>query len=84
MITKRTAETWLESDLMQIRESVGQVRFPAQPDDVLAALVRRRVPSRLLWRVSGLPRTRRYHRLDDLCTDVARGPGPGAPPPPGR
>ena len=79
-----TAGTGLESDLTQIRESLGQVRFPAQPDDVLAALVRRRVPSRLLWRVGGLPRTRRYHCLDDLCDDVARGPGPGAPPPPGR
>jgi hypothetical protein len=79
-----TAGTGLESELTQLRESLGQVRFPAQPDDVLAALVRRRVPSRLLWRVGGLPRTRRYHCLDDLCDDVARGPGPGAPPPPGR
>ena len=79
-----TVGTGLEADVTQIRESLGQVRFPAQPDDVLAALVRRRVPSRLLWRVGGLPRTRRYHSLDDLCTDVARGPGPGAPPPPGR
>jgi hypothetical protein len=79
-----TAGTDLESDLTQIRESLGQVRFPAQPDDVLAALVRRRVPSRLLWRVGGLPRTRRYRCLDDLCSDVARGPGRGAPPPPGR
>jgi len=80
----RTAGTGLESDLTQIRESLGQVRFPAQPDDVLAALVRRRAPSRLLWRVGRLPRTQRYHSLDDLCTHVARGSGPGAPPPPGR
>jgi|GEM_PF-4152025 len=80
----RAVGTGLESDLKQIRESLGQVRFPAQPDDVLAALVRRRAPSRLLWRVGGLPRTRRYHCLDALCTDVARRPGPGAPPPPGR
>ena len=79
-----SAGTGLESDLTQLRESLGQVRFPAQPDDVLAALVRRRAPSRLLWHVGALPRTRRYHCLDDLCTDVARGLGPGAPPPPGR
>jgi hypothetical protein len=79
-----SAGTGLESDLTQLRESLGQVRFPAQPDDVLAALLRRRVPSRLLWHVGALPRTRRYHSLDDLCNDVALGAGPGAPPPPGR
>ena len=84
MSTHRTFSTGLEGELTQIRESLGHVRFPAQLDDVRAALVRRRVPSRLLWRVSGLPSTRRYHSLDDLCTDVARGTGPGAPPPAGR
>ena len=80
----RTVATDLEADLTQIRAALGRMRFPAQPDDVLAALVRRRVPSRLLWRVGGLPQTQRYHSLDDLCDDVARGVGPGAPPPPGR
>ena len=79
-----TAGTGLESDLTQLRESLAQVPFPAQPDDVLAALVRRRAPSRLLWHVGAQPRTRRYHSLDDLCRHVARGSGPGAPPPPGR
>jgi hypothetical protein len=79
-----SAGTGLESDLTQLRESLGQVCFPAQPDDVLAALVRRRAPSRLLWHVGALPRTRRYHSLDDLCDHVALGSGPGAPPPPGR
>jgi hypothetical protein len=77
-----TAGTGLESDLTQLRESLGQVRFPAQPDDVLAALVRRRAPSRLLWHVGALPRTRRYHSLDDLFSHIALGSGPGAPPPP--
>lgn len=84
MTMDQTAGTGLESDVMQIRESLGQMRFPAHPDDVLAALVQRRAPSRLLWRVGGLPRARRYLCLDDLCIDVARGSGPGAPPPPGR
>ena len=79
-----TVGTGLEADLMQIRESLGQLRFPAQPDDVLATLVQRRAPSRLLWHVGGLPRTRRYHSLDELCEHVALGSGPGAPPPPGR
>ena len=78
------AGTCLETDLTQLRESLGQVRFPAQPDDVLAALLRRRAPSRLLWHVGALPRTRHYHSLDDLCDHVALGSGPGAPPAPGR
>lgn len=84
MTMDHTAGTGLESDVTQIRESLVQLRFPALPEDVLAALARRRAPSRLLWRVGGLPRRRHYLCLDDLCTDVARGPGPGAPPPPGR
>lgn len=84
MSMHRTVGSGLEADVTQIRAALGQVRFPAQLDDVLAALVRRRVPARLLWRVSGLPHTRRYHCIDDLCDDVALGSGPGAPPPPGR
>ena len=79
-----TVGTELEADLTQIRESLGQLRFPAQPDDVLAALVRKRASSRLLWHVGALPRTQQFHSLDDLCDHVALGPGPGAPPPPGR
>lgn len=79
-----TVGTGLEADLMQIRESLGHLSFPAQPDDVLAALVQRRAPSRLLWHVGALPRTQLYDSLDDLCDHVALGPGPGAPPPPGR
>lgn len=80
MSLHRTVGTGLEADLTHIRESLGHMRFPAQLDDVLAALMRRRVPSRLLWRVGRLPRTRRYRSLDDLCTDVALGSGPGASP----
>jgi Protein of unknown function (DUF2795) len=84
MTMDRTAGTTLEADVTQIRAALGRMRFPAQPDDVLAALVRQRAPSRLLWRVGGLPRTRRYRSLDDLCDHVAGGSSPGAPPPPGR
>jgi hypothetical protein len=79
-----TVGTGLDADVTQIRELLGQMRFPAQSDDVLAALVRRRAPSRLLWHVGALPRTQRYHSLDDLCDHVALRSGTGAPPPPGR
>jgi hypothetical protein len=74
----------LEADVIGLRAALARLRFPAQQDDVLAVLVQRRASSRLLWRVGGLPRTRRYSSLDDLCDDVAGGSGPGAPPPPGR
>jgi len=84
MSTYRTVCTGLEADLTQIRESLGQMRFPAQSDEVLAALVRRRAPSRLLWHVGALPRTQRYTSLDDLCHQIALGSRTGAPPPPGR
>lgn len=81
MSMDRTVGTGPEVDVAEIREALGQMHFPAQLDDVLATLVRVRAPARLLWRVSGLPRTQCYHCLDDLCTDVVRGFGPGAPPP---
>jgi hypothetical protein len=80
----RTVRTGLEADVAQIRGELCRLRFPAQPDDVLATLVRRRAPSRLLWRVGVLPRTRRYDSLDDLCDDFPLGSTAGAPPPPGR
>ena len=80
----RTVGTGLEADLTQIRDSLGQMRFPAQSDEVLAELVRRRAPSRLLWHVGALPRTQSFHSLDDLCHHVALGSGTGTPPPPGR
>ena len=84
MTIENMTGTALEADLTEIRAALARTPFPAQPDDVLASLVRGRAPSRLLWRVGGLPRTQRYHCLDDLCDDVAAGPGSGAPPPPGR
>jgi Protein of unknown function (DUF2795) len=80
----RTVPAGLEADVAQIRGELCRLAFPARPDDVLATLVRRRAPSRLLWRVGQLPRTRSYDSLDDLCDDFALGSSPGAPPPPGR
>ena len=84
MSMDRSVGKELDADVSEIRAALGRLRFPAQLDDVLAALLRRRAPSRLLWRVGVLPRTRRFRTLNDLCDDVAGGPGPGAPPPPGR
>lgn len=73
----------LDSDLAELRGALTRVLFPAQQDDVLATLVRQQAPSRLLWRVGALSRTRRYHSLDELCGEIGRPTGHGSPPPPG-
>jgi len=71
-------------DLAELRALLVRLPFPTQQDDVLAALVRRQAPSRLLWRAGCLTRTRRYHSLDELCAEIARPPtAAGSPPPPG-
>jgi hypothetical protein len=41
-------------------------RFPAHQDDLLAALVRQRAPSRLLQHVAGLSDERVFTDLEDL------------------
>ena len=83
MSIDQTTTTALEADLAELRGELARLPFPASQDDVLSALVRRRAPSRLLWRAGGAPRARRYHSLDDRCEQVARGDGHGSPPPPG-
>ena len=59
-----TVGAGLEADVTQLRAALGLIRFPAQLQDVLAARAPAR-PSRLLWRVSGLPCTQWYDSLDN-------------------
>lgn len=50
-------------------ELEGYVRschLPARGDQLLAALIRQRCPSRLLWHLSSLPQSRRYMSVDDV------------------
>jgi hypothetical protein len=74
----------LDADLTELRAMLARLPFPTQQDDVLAALVRRQAPSRLLWRAGALSRTRRYHSLEELCDEIGRPTEQGSPPPPGR
>jgi hypothetical protein len=60
----------LEHDVRTLRGALGRLPFPAQPDDVLVELVHHHVPPRILGLVRGLPQTRPYRSLDDLCADV--------------
>jgi hypothetical protein len=82
-IQQKTSSS-LERDLDDLRAALGRLPFPALQDDVIAALVARRAPSRLLWRSGSLSRTRLYRSVDEICADIARPRGVGHPPPPGR
>jgi hypothetical protein len=61
-----------DDDVDAIRGELAQVSLPATQDDLLAHLIARHVPVRLVRRLAGLPRTERYSSLEDICRDVAR------------
>ena len=83
MSIDQTAHGGVDTDLAELRRELARLPFPAHQDDVLAALVRRRSPSRLLWRAGSLSPTRHYRAIDVVCAELARPAGPGSPPPPG-
>ena len=76
--------TELDRDLAALRAALARHPFPARQDDVLALLVARRAPSRLLWRAASTDRARWYRSADEVCDDIAGSTNVGMPPPPGR
>ena len=74
----------LEADLAELRAVLARHPFPTSQDDILALLVARHEPSRLLWRAAALDRTRSYSSADEVCDDIAGATNTGMPPPPGR
>jgi hypothetical protein len=76
--------TDLDTDLAELRALLARHPFPTSQDDILALLVARHEPSRLLWRAGVLSRSREYHSALEVCDEIARSTGPGMPPPPGR
>jgi Protein of unknown function (DUF2795) len=60
----------LHSDVSTLRGALEEMSFPAQPDDVLVELVHHHAPPRILGLVRGLPQSRPYQSLDDLCAEV--------------
>ena len=76
--------TDLDIDLGELRTALARQQFPATQDDILALLVARHEPSRLLWRAAALDRSRTYDSLDAVCDEIARSAGSRMPPPPGR
>jgi hypothetical protein len=74
----------LDTDLARLRAVLARHSFPTSQDDILALLVARHEPSRLLWRAAALTRSRSYHSADEVCAEIARSASSGMPPPPGR
>ena len=74
----------LDTDLNALRAALARHPFPTGQDDILALLVARHEPSRLLWRAAALSRSRRFESADEVCEEIALAAGPGMPPPPGR
>ncbi len=59
-------------DARTLRDALDRTPFPAQRDDLLVELVHHHVPPPLLARIRGLPQTRSYHSIDDLCAEIER------------
>ena len=76
--------TELEHDLAELRAALARHPFPTNQDDVLALLVARHEPSRLLWRAAALDRSRSYASADEVCDEITGATNSGMPPPPGR
>ena len=76
--------TELDRDLAALRAALARHPFPARQDDVLALLVARHAPSRLLWRAASMDRARWYRSADEICDEIAASTTVGMPPPPGR
>ena len=60
-------------------ELAGYLRpdcFPARGEQVLAALIGQRCPSRLLWHLSSLPQSRRYTSMDEVLAAAQGTPKP--------
>jgi len=72
-------EAWttraVEADLSDLRLALAAHPFPSDQDHLIAGCVARRTPSRLLWRLACLSRTRTYLTLDDVCDEVCRAAG---------
>ncbi len=68
-MTSRNPSEATDSDLEWHSELAGYLGpecFPTRGDQLLAALITHRGPSRLLWHLSSLPQSRRYTSVDEV------------------
>jgi hypothetical protein len=73
-ILNGTPTSRLEQDLEDLRSALHALPLPARQDDILAALVVGRSPSRLIWRAGCLSRERLYLSVDAICAELASRP----------
>jgi hypothetical protein len=71
MMINETATSRREHDLQALRAALHGLSFPARQDDILAALVVGRSPSRVLWRAGCLSPERLYLSVDEVCAELA-------------
>ena len=76
--------TELDRDLTALRTALARHPFATSQDDILALLVARHEPARLLWRTAALDRRRSYVSADEVCDEITGATDSGMPPPPGR
>ena len=69
-----TAASRREHDLEDLRAALNGLLFPARQDDILAALVAGRSPSRVLWRAGHLSPERPYLSIDEVCAELESRP----------
>ena len=71
MTINATATSRRQRDLDDLRAALHGLVFPARQDDILAALVVGRSPSRVLWQAGRLSRDRLYLSVDQVCAELA-------------
>ena len=70
--TKGSGSAWH----LELAGFVGPDCFPVHGDQLLAALIGQRCPSRLLWHLSSLPQSRRYTSVDEVIAAAHGAPRP--------
>ena len=71
-----TASSRLEHDLEDLRSALHGLLLPARQDDIVAALVVRHSPPRVLWRAGCLSPERLYLSVDAVCAELSSRPRP--------
>ena len=84
MSIDRAIASGLDTDLADLRAVLARHPFPTHQDDVLALLVARHEPARLLWRAAALAAPGSTARSTRCATEIAQSTGTRMPPPPGR
>ena len=70
--TSHQDQAWPE----ELATFLGPRCFPATHDHLVATLIKRHAPSRLVWHVSSLPRTRHFQSLGEVIEHLTQDSSP--------